>query len=209
MSAARPLATAAPGDERPLVAHIIHRLDVGGMENGLVNLINHMPAERYRHAIVCMTRYTDFSQRIHRDDVSLHALHKREGKDLGVHRRLHRLLRSLRPAIVHTRNLATLEAQATAAAAGVRARIHGEHGWDIGDLDGARTKHRLMRRLADRWWGAISPCRASSWTTWPVPSACRRGGCTTSATVWTPTASGPAVGTRPRHCRTASRRRAA
>ncbi|ABI55494.1 TIGR03088 family PEP-CTERM/XrtA system glycosyltransferase [Alkalilimnicola ehrlichii MLHE-1] len=148
MSAARPLATAAPGDERPLVAHIIHRLDVGGMENGLVNLINHMPAERYRHAIVCMTRYTDFSQRIHRDDVSLHALHKREGKDLGVHRRLHRLLRSLRPAIVHTRNLATLEAQATAAAAGVRARIHGEHGWDIGDLDGARTKHRLMRRLA-------------------------------------------------------------
>jgi hypothetical protein len=27
----------------PLVAHVIHRLDVGGMENGLVNLINHMP----------------------------------------------------------------------------------------------------------------------------------------------------------------------
>ncbi len=37
-------------DGRPLIAHVIHRLDVGGMENGLVNLINRLPADRYRHA---------------------------------------------------------------------------------------------------------------------------------------------------------------
>ncbi|WP_018175007.1 MULTISPECIES: TIGR03088 family PEP-CTERM/XrtA system glycosyltransferase [unclassified Thioalkalivibrio] len=134
-------------DPRPCVAHVIHRLDVGGMENGLVNLLNHMPAERYRHAIICMTDYTRFSERLQREDISLHALHKREGKDLGVHRRLWRLLRELRPAIVHTRNLATLEGQVTAALAGVRARVHGEHGWDIADLDGSRDKHRYMRRL--------------------------------------------------------------
>ncbi|WP_019023417.1 MULTISPECIES: TIGR03088 family PEP-CTERM/XrtA system glycosyltransferase [unclassified Thioalkalivibrio] len=134
-------------DPRPCVAHVIHRLDVGGMENGLVNLLNHMPAERYRHAIICMTDYTRFSERLQRDDISLHALHKREGKDFGVHRRLWRLLRELRPAIVHTRNLATLEGQVTAALAGVRARVHGEHGWDIADLNGSRDKHRYMRRL--------------------------------------------------------------
>ncbi|WP_019623922.1 TIGR03088 family PEP-CTERM/XrtA system glycosyltransferase [Thioalkalivibrio thiocyanoxidans] len=134
-------------DPRPCVAHVIHRLDVGGMENGLVNLLNHMPAERYRHAIICMTDYTRFSERLQRDDVGLHALQKREGKDLGVHRRLWRLLRELRPAIVHTRNLATLEAQITATLAGVRTRVHGEHGWDVADLDGSRDKHRYMRRL--------------------------------------------------------------
>lgn len=138
---------ASTTDPRPCVAHVIHRLDVGGMENGLVNLLNHMPVERYRHAIICMTDYTRFSERLQREDVSLHALHKREGKDLGVHRRLWRLLRELRPAIVHTRNLATLEGQVTAALAGVRARVHGEHGWDIADLDGSRDKHRHMRRL--------------------------------------------------------------
>ncbi|WP_018868154.1 MULTISPECIES: TIGR03088 family PEP-CTERM/XrtA system glycosyltransferase [unclassified Thioalkalivibrio] len=137
----------SPSDLRPCVAHVIHRLDVGGMENGLVNLLNHMPAERYRHAIICMTDYTRFSERLQREDVTLHALHKREGKDLGVHRRLWRLLRELRPAIVHTRNLATLEAQVIATLAGVRARVHGEHGWDIADLDGSRDKHRHMRRL--------------------------------------------------------------
>jgi sugar transferase (PEP-CTERM/EpsH1 system associated) len=131
----------------PLVAHVIHRLDVGGMENGLVNLINHMPIGTYRHAIVCMTDYTEFSRRIRRDDVTLHALGKREGKDLRVHLRLRRLLQTLRPDIVHTRNLATLEAQVTAAISGVKARVHGEHGWDVGDLDGSRGKNRLMRRL--------------------------------------------------------------
>ena len=117
------------------------------MENGLVNLINHMPHDAYRHAIICMTEYTDFSQRIRRDDVALYSLHKRAGKDLGVHLRLRRLLRELQPDIVHTRNLATLEAQVTALLAGVRARVHGEHGWNVGDLDGSRGKHRLLRRV--------------------------------------------------------------
>lgn len=135
------------GDPRPQVAHIIHRLEVGGMQNGLVNLINHMPADRYRHAIICMTDSTEFRQRIRRPEVTVHALHKREGKDVGVHARLWRELRRLRPDIVHTRNLGTLEAQVTAWLAGVRARVHGEHGWDVGDLDGTRDKNRRLRRL--------------------------------------------------------------
>ncbi|MBK1695306.1 sugar transferase [Chromatium weissei] len=131
----------------PLIAHIIHRLAIGGLENGLVNLINHMPKNRYRHAIICMTEYTDFSQRIQRNDVTLHALNKREGNDIAIHGRLWRLLRQLRPTIVHTRNLATLEMQTTAALAGIRHRIHGEHGWDIGDLDGSSLKQRHLRQL--------------------------------------------------------------
>ncbi|MBK1706654.1 sugar transferase [Halochromatium glycolicum] len=130
----------------PLIVHVIHRLDVGGMENGLVNLLNRMPTEAYRHAIICMTDYTDFSQRLQRDDVHLYSLHKREGKDLGVHLGLWRLLRQLRPAIVHTRNLATLEAQVTAAAAGIQVRVHGEHGWDVGDTDGSNPRNRRLRR---------------------------------------------------------------
>ena len=131
----------------PLIAHIIHRLDIGGLENGLVNLINQIPPERFRHAIICMKDYTDFSQRIQQEGVTLHALHKREGQDLSVHGRLWRLLRRLKPAIVHTRNMATLEMQVTAFLAGVQGRVHGEHGWDMADLDGSRLKSRLLRRL--------------------------------------------------------------
>jgi len=32
-----------PIDNRPLVLHVMYRFDTGGLENGIVNLINHMP----------------------------------------------------------------------------------------------------------------------------------------------------------------------
>ena len=131
----------------PLIAHIIYRLDVGGMENGIVNLLNAMPTARYRHAIVCLTEYSDFRFRIRRSDVDYYALHKRPGKDPVVYWRLWRLLRRLRPDIVHTRNLPALDALPVAALAGVPARVHGEHGREITDLDGTRFKYKLLRQI--------------------------------------------------------------
>jgi sugar transferase (PEP-CTERM/EpsH1 system associated) len=132
--------------EPPLVAHVIHRLDVGGMENGLVNLINRMPADRYRHAIVSLTDRTDFAKRIARDDVEIVTLGKRPGHDPGLYVRLFRTFLGLRPAIVHTRNLAAIEAVVPAAMAGVPYRIHGEHGRDVQDPDGTSWKYRWLRR---------------------------------------------------------------
>ncbi|MDS4068018.1 MAG: TIGR03088 family PEP-CTERM/XrtA system glycosyltransferase [Candidatus Competibacter sp.] len=133
-------------DRSPLVAHVIHRLDYGGLENGLVNLLNHMPAERYRHAIVCLTDFNpEFRRRIRRADVEVHALRKREGHDWGLYGRCWTVLRRLRPTVVHTRNLAALEMQGPALLAGVRARIHGEHGWDA--QAAGNPRHRRLRRL--------------------------------------------------------------
>ena len=138
--------------ELPLVAHVIHRLDVGGLENGLVNIINHMPEGRYRHVIICMTDYNPaFRARIRHSDVECYALHKREGKDVGIYFRLWHLFRRLRPAIVHTRNLSALEAQLPAVLAGVRCRVHGEHGRDIHDIDGRNRKYNLLRRAFRPW----------------------------------------------------------
>lgn len=131
----------------PLVVHVIHRLDVGGMENGLVNLINHMPADKYRHAVVSLTESTSFRERIQRDDVEFFSLHKKPGHDLGLYIRLWRLLRRLRPTIVHTRNLASVEAVIPAVLAGVPCRVHGEHGRDLQDVDGTKRKYRLLRRV--------------------------------------------------------------
>lgn len=130
----------------PLVVHIIHRLQVGGLENGLVNLINAMPPERYAHAIVCMTESTNFRERITRPGVAVYELHKKPGHDLGLYWRLWRLLRRLRPAIVHTRNIGTLECQVIAWLAGVGARVHGEHGRDLNDIDGSNARYARLRR---------------------------------------------------------------
>ncbi len=130
----------------PLITHIIYRLDVGGMENGLVNLINRMPAERYRHAIICLTDYTEFAKRIHQPNVELLSLHKRAGKDIGLYARLYRAIRALNPDIVHTRNMAAIEGQIVAACSGVSARVHSEHGREGADLHGTYRKYNLLRK---------------------------------------------------------------
>ena len=68
----------------PLVVHIIYALKAGGLENGLVNIINRSPPERYRHAIICLTEADDFSARITATDVRVIQLHKKPGHDLGL-----------------------------------------------------------------------------------------------------------------------------
>jgi len=141
-----PAATLVGTQGVPLVAHVIFRLDTGGLENGLVNLINRIPAQRFRHAIVCLTDYTAFRRRIKRGDVSVFALNKPPGNSPILHFKLWRLLMQLRPDIVHTRNFGALEAMLPAALAGVPVRVHGEHGHDIGDLDGSNRKCQLVRR---------------------------------------------------------------
>lgn len=146
-NASRSALDAVPGAApAPLVAHVIFHLTVGGLENGLVNLINHMPPARYRHAIICLKGYTDFRDRIARKDVEVIALNKKEGNDFLLYLNLFKTLRRLKPDILHTRNLAALEGQVVAALAGVRTRVHGEHGRDMSDLDGSNGKYRLLRK---------------------------------------------------------------
>ena len=129
------------------ICHILYRLDYGGLENGLVNLINRLPDDRYTHAIVCLTDATAFRERIVRDDVQVFSMGKGPGNDPRLHLRVWRLLRRLRPDIVHVRNLPTLEMLLPARLAGARNVVYGEHGLDVRELD---ERARLYRRLR-RW----------------------------------------------------------
>lgn len=132
----------------PLIVHVVYRLAIGGLENGVVNLINRLPAHAWRHTVVSLTDIDPaFAARISRSDVRCIALHKGPGHAVRLYPRLVALLRQLRPAIVHTRNLAALEATLPAWIAGVPARIHGEHGRDVGDLDGSNLRYQRLRRL--------------------------------------------------------------
>lgn len=133
-------------DPRPLIVHVIYRLDVGGLENGLVNLLNRFGPTQ-RHAIVSLTDATDFRLRLNRQDVPIFCLHRKAGQDWGLYLKLWRLFRDLKPSLVHTRNLATIEAALPAWLAGVPVRVHGEHGWDVNDLNGSNPRYQKLRRL--------------------------------------------------------------
>lgn len=131
----------------PLIAHIVYALDTGGLENGLVNIINRMADDEFRHMVVCLTTSGQFAQRIRKPNIPVIELHKPPGHDVKTYLALWRVLKEYRPAIVHSRNLAALEAQLiTLALPGVR-RVHGEHGRDMNDLDGSNRKYNLFRSL--------------------------------------------------------------
>jgi sugar transferase (PEP-CTERM/EpsH1 system associated) len=141
--------------EAPLVVHVIQHLIIGGLENGIVNLINRTPRERLRHAVVCLSHFSEFRERIRDSQVPVVALGKRGGIAPRSYVDLWRTLRALRPAIVHTRNLATVDCAPVSGAAGVPVHVHGEHGWDVHDLHGRRSRYlryrRLMRPFVDRY----------------------------------------------------------
>jgi sugar transferase (PEP-CTERM/EpsH1 system associated) len=145
MSAVMGSDMAGSAQQPPLVVHLVSQLDAAGAANGLVNLISHMPPERYRHAIVCLQESPDFHADIRERGVEIVNLHKGDGADVGHYLRMYRTLRTLQPDVVHTRNLTGLQGQLVAALAGVRLRVHAEHGRER--ADGLRPGHRWLRRL--------------------------------------------------------------
>jgi sugar transferase (PEP-CTERM/EpsH1 system associated) len=132
----------------PLIVHLIYRLDFGGLESLMVERINRMPAERYRHAVVCLTDFNpEFAQKISKPNVAIHALHKQPGLSLHTHSALWRLLRTLQPAVLHSYNLSAIEYAPAALLAGVPVRVNGAHGREHNDPHGTNRKHNLLRRL--------------------------------------------------------------
>jgi len=131
---------------RIFVVHVIHQLAIGGLENGLVNLINRLPRDRFRHAVVCIEDFSDFRNRIHDPNVAVYSLHRSEIGTMQLRWRLFWLLRGLRPDLVHSRNLSGLDVLLPARLIGITT-LHSEHGFDVDNLDGKAKIPALLRRL--------------------------------------------------------------
>jgi sugar transferase (PEP-CTERM/EpsH1 system associated) len=160
MGAKHPAAVSlsASGERTRLVVHLVEALDSAHMENGLLNLIRHLPGERYRHAIVCLRDQGDYEAGLREQGVDIVNLHQRKSgliSGLFHYLRLYRVLRNLQPDLIHTRNRSGLPAQLVAALAGVRLRVHAEHGRDLaraGNVSfGGKALRRLLRPLIDHF----------------------------------------------------------
>lgn len=130
------------------IAHVVYSFATGGLENGVVNLINRLPRDKYRHTVVCVTDHdAAFFSRITAGNTSIVNLNKPPGKGLGWLLACWKLFFRIKPDICHTRNLSALEAQIAAFMSGVSYRIHGEHGWDITDIGGVSRKNQMFRKI--------------------------------------------------------------
>lgn len=132
-------------NDKPLIVHVLYRLDTGGMERMLVTLIN-QTCQRYRHAVICLEGYGALRDQIEPDDVKCVALDKAPGKDWRCYFKLWRVLRNLKPDLVHTYNIGAVDVAPVARLAGVRRVVHAERGRDAADPRGESRKYRLLRR---------------------------------------------------------------
>lgn len=134
----------------PIIAHLIYRLDIGGLERVMLNCINQMKNENFKHIIISLTDANNFAQS-ESNPIEVYCLGKQAGSDLGIHFKLFKLLKKIKPAILHTYNLPTIEYHPISWLAGVKGHVHAEHGRDIGDPQGLNKKHNVLRKLMSRF----------------------------------------------------------
>jgi sugar transferase (PEP-CTERM/EpsH1 system associated) len=131
---------------RPIkILHVLHAFSHGGLENGVVNIINRSP-EYFEHELCLLSRNGEFAGRLSRP-VVFHELNRREGNDFRLIFRLRELIRKRRVDIVHTRNWAAFDGVLAACLTWMPALVHGEHGRDMSDPEGMARHRNLARRV--------------------------------------------------------------
>ena len=128
------------------VCHLVYSFDIGGLERVIANCIKDLDDEQYQHSIIALTEVGDFIKEIDKQ-IAIYALHKKKGSDLATHIKLYHLLKEIKPTILHSYNLATLEYQWIASLLGVSLQVHAEHGRDSYDAKGTVKRYQLLRKV--------------------------------------------------------------
>ena len=135
------------GEGRRRVLHVVYCFGIGGLENMLVQLINRLPEDEFEHVLLALTTIGESRARIVRPDVRFIALDKPPGHAWRLYPRILRLLRELRPDVVHTCNLAALEIAPLVRLARIARHVHAEHSGETEDRHGGNARYRFLRRF--------------------------------------------------------------
>jgi sugar transferase (PEP-CTERM/EpsH1 system associated) len=130
--------------------HVLLSLEPGGLENGVVNVINGLDPARFESQVCCLKNAGEFARRISDPGVRVHEMGWLGGNDLRMPLRLARLFRASGADIVHTRNAESFfYGFAGAKLARVPALVHSEHGRTFSDRRARFAAQRLMTRYTD------------------------------------------------------------
>src|SRR5688500_911904 len=111
------------------VAHIVHGFETGGLEHGIVKLLNALPPEAYRHALISLTQIGPLVENLKVPEMRFLALQKGEGNDPKLVYTLATALKQFKPHVIRTYGWPRwIEGTVAGAIAGVRAHVHSEHG---------------------------------------------------------------------------------
>ncbi len=132
------------------IQHVLLSLQPGGLENGVVNVVNRLDPARFQSSLCCLKIAGEFAARVKRDDIAIHEFGWRGGNDIGLAWRLAKMFKQTRTDIVHTRNAeAFFYGFLGAKLAGVPHLIHSEHGRTFNDRRIRFFAQRQMSRFTD------------------------------------------------------------
>jgi len=136
------------------IMHVLDRLDIGGTEKGIAKLIEGLEPDLFTHS-VCTLRGSAPGARSWMLGADItDAGRAAAGFQFNLPR-LTRIMRTLRPTIVHSRNWGGIEAAFAAHCVGVPIVVHSEHGYQMDMAGGLPLRQRLLRHAAYRCTNAI------------------------------------------------------
>ena len=130
------------------IMHVVNNLGKGGLENGLVNLVERLDPERFEHIVCTLRGLGPNAERLPADRVRVLPLGRGDANTRFQTPALVRTIRSVRPDIVHSRNWAAIEAVVAARMARPCAVVHSEHGFEAEAWAREPRRRAYFRRLA-------------------------------------------------------------
>jgi sugar transferase (PEP-CTERM/EpsH1 system associated) len=139
-----------------IVGHTIWSLSDGGMERGLVNLVNLSSPRDFCHVILCLGETGVLFDRVNRSLCRVVGLRKRPGNDVTIPFKIAAWARHLRLDILHARGWPTLVESAIGGyLGGVRRTVYGFHGKTVGELSRKGVRRRLAETIVPRLYSEI------------------------------------------------------
>ncbi len=128
------------------VVHLVTSFDMGGLQNGIVNLMNHGDRNRIKHTVLSIRSDVQLKERLHYGEVRSIGLGP--GRHGDAYKQIAKVLKDIEPDILHTRNWGTYpDGILGARKAGVAKRVHGFHGRDLSNAQGESLKRRIMGKI--------------------------------------------------------------
>ncbi len=130
------------------IMHFVDGLGKGGLENGLVNLIERLDPERFEHVVCAIRHLGPNAGRLPVDRVRVMCLGKKDTDSPLQVGALVRAIREVQPDIVHSRNWGAVEAVMAGKLVRSCAVVHSEHGLESNASAKEPWRRICFRRLA-------------------------------------------------------------
>jgi sugar transferase (PEP-CTERM/EpsH1 system associated) len=131
------------------IMHVVDHLGKGGLENGLVNLIEHLDQTRFEHVVYAVRSLGPNADYLASNGIQVTCQGKQDTDSAIQVGALGRAIRKVQPDIVHSRNWAAVEAVPAARCWFRRcAVVHSEHGLERDASAKEPWRRNCFRRLA-------------------------------------------------------------